>query len=735
MNKRTLIIVESPAKCKKIENFLGQGYKVIASYGHFTKLDELSQINFDTFEIDYKVDNKKILKTIKESIKQCNDIIIATDDDREGEAIGWTICKFCNLDPNTTKKISFQEITKTALMNSLENITKLDTCRIQSQQTRQILDIYLGYKISPILWKFVKHKLSAGRCQTPALKLIYDNETKIENTTNETDYRISASFTSKRIMFTLTTSLDKKNIDEFLQKIKIKIDDDNNWTINNSHSRQFIESPPTVLITSTLQQKAYNLMKMSTKTSMKCAQELYENGLITYMRTDSTCYSKEFVEQLKKYISNTHGDSYINNNIESLYFNKNKNKSQEAHEGIRVCDLNITEANLENQTTNRLYKFLYKHTIQTGMANSSGFNNDYIINYDDGLTFKHIDKEVVFNGWKKLENIKNIVSYKNYLDELYSIQRMFHLNFMECTEKLINNVCHLNEASLVQQLEKMNIGRPSTFSNIVQGLQDRKYVKRGNIEGSKLLTKNYIVEPEKEIVIHESDKSLNSEKNKLIITPIGKQVVEFCYEHFDDIFKFEFTNNMEELLDNIETNKSNHCDILKNYINCINKLIKDTNNNFERNPETIKKIKDISLHCGNINNSVSYIKSGKHGYYLNHGKDKISLNDFNGFDITEKIDKGQLLNIEEQSMLSEYLNTRIEKRNSNILVKLSEDCSIRKSKHGTYIYYKTKKMKQPRFMKYNNENDGNFDLRNEWIVSQNQHSIKEYILQKYKLTI
>ena len=181
MSGKILIIVESPSKCKKIEGFLGSDYKVIASCGHFTKLNSLDQIDFESYNIKYKVDKTKVLKQIKEEISKARDVIIATDDDREGEAIGWAICVFCKLNLQTTKKITFQEITKTALTNALQNIKHINMDRVRSQQTRQILDIYLGYKVSPILWKYIQNKLSAGRCQTPALNLIYDNEKEIQS--------------------------------------------------------------------------------------------------------------------------------------------------------------------------------------------------------------------------------------------------------------------------------------------------------------------------------------------------------------------------------------------------------------------------------------------------------------------------------------------------------------------------------------------------------------------------
>ena len=198
---KTLVIVESPSKCKKIEQYLGSSYKVIASYGHFTKLDSLDQICFKTYNISYKVDKGKILTNIKKEIKQSKEVILATDDDREGEAIAWCLCKFCGLNPETTKKMVFQEITKSALTNALSQLTTVQMSRVKSQQTRQILDIYLGYKVSPLLWKYVKHTLSAGRCQTPCLKLVYDNQKEIDNLSLETEFLCNTKFTDKRVPF------------------------------------------------------------------------------------------------------------------------------------------------------------------------------------------------------------------------------------------------------------------------------------------------------------------------------------------------------------------------------------------------------------------------------------------------------------------------------------------------------------------------------------------------------
>ena len=222
MTTKTLIIVESPSKCKKIEEYLGNQYKVIASYGHFTKLDSLDQIEFDSFQIKYKIDKSKILKNIRNEIKNCKEVILATDDDREGEAIAWSLCMFCELNINTTKKIVFQEITKHAIQNALDNITKINMDRVKSQQARQILDIYLGYKVSPLLWKYVQHKLSAGRCQTPALHLIYENQKIHDNLSFDTHFTIKGLFSVKRIPFQYNLNIENESIKQFMDKISKK---------------------------------------------------------------------------------------------------------------------------------------------------------------------------------------------------------------------------------------------------------------------------------------------------------------------------------------------------------------------------------------------------------------------------------------------------------------------------------------------------------------------------------
>lgn len=740
MNKKILVIVESPSKCKKIENYLGSQYKVISSYGHFTKLDDLNQINFEDFTIQYKINNQKVIKQLRDNVKDAREVIIATDDDREGEAIGWTICKFCHLDMDKTKKITFQEITKSALLNALENIQHVNMDRVKSQQARQMLDIYLGYKISPMLWKYVQHKLSAGRCQTPALKLIYENQQLFDSANSDTEYKVNSSFTSKNIVFSSTTNIEREHIVSFIEEVKEKP----MWSIDKTNIREVTEKPPQILITSSLQQKASNVLKMSPKMTMKCAQELYENGFITYMRTDSICYSGEFISSLKKHIKYNYGEKYLPPNIEQLSTNKSNGKAQEAHEGIRVCDLNIESSELKSASTNRLYKFIYKHCVQCGMSNSQSQDHEYFINSgslgsgDKERVFKYKENLSLFDGWKRLENETHRVYFRNYLDNLYVCGTTFAMNYLEANEKLISSPKHLGEASLIQQLEKRNIGRPSTFSSIVQTIQDKKYVLKGHIEGQFQNVTNYRMDGDKEVHKIEKEECLSSEKSKLQITPLGKQVCEFCYKHFESIFNYEFTNNMENGLDNIESRKFNNCELLRNYISNVDQLIEQTKTNYQNNPEQIKKVCDTSLHCGKINGCAAYIKSGKFGYYLSHGengKNKVSLKDFKGFNVEDKIKNGQEVTVEELGALSQFVENGKEKKNKSILVEIDKDYSVRESKYGYYLYYKSKKMKQPKFMKYNDEKDDKTEVRTAWVQENNLPEIKKYLRGKYKINI
>jgi len=720
MNK-TLVIVESPSKCKKINQYLGNEYKVIASYGHFTKLDDLSQINFDNYQINYKVDKGKILKTIKEEVKKAKEVIIATDDDREGEAIGWSICVFCKLDLKKTKKIVFQEITQQALQNAIENIQHIDMDRVKSQQCRQILDIYLGYKISPMLWKYIANKLSAGRCQTPALKLVYDNQKEIDSMDLDTHYHVLGNFSSKNIDFVLNKQIHMDKIKEF----NLQTSEKTIYFLDSKSKKKTNHAQPKILITSTLQQKASNVLKLSPKMTMKYAQELYENGHITYMRTDSACYSKDFIKKLGDFIKQKYGNEFVFKNINQLSKSSNKNKSQDAHEGIRVTDLNKPEIESSNKGVISLYNLIYKNSIQTGMEPAISEDSTYCIHHYDDYHFEHLNRNFVFLGWKMLDKNKDkIVNNEIYLDNL--IGKKIKCNFVFCNEKIKSQKGHYSESVLVQKLEQLNIGRPSTFASIIQNLLDKKYVEKKNVVGIELDITNYIIKNEQ--VEQTKDKILSlNEKSKLIISELGNHVCEFCYKYFDDLFNFEFTNIMENSLDQIEQGEINNKEILDGYVEKINGLIQETK---DKSPENIKEKMCNSLHCGKLDGKNAWvIKSGKYGYYLNIKKDNISLKDFKGFDIKVKIDNQTELCPEEINSLKSYLTESKNNKTENMIIMLNSECSIRKSKYGYYVYYKTKKMRQPKFLKFNEE------CCEKWIEDNDVVNIKQYITKKYNINI
>ena len=728
---KTLVIVESPSKCKKIEQYLGSGYKVVASFGHFTKLDSLDQISFDTFQIAYKVDKGKVLKTIKDEIKKCKDVILATDDDREGEAIAWALCVFCKLDLRKTKKMVFQEITKPALLRALDNLGHVNMDRVYSQQARQILDIYVGYKVSPMLWKYVQHTLSAGRCQTPALHLVYENQQAIDALSQDTHFIVKAKFTDKKAPFSCVDPIEKTAIDMFMNNLCDKQD----WKVETKKERQVKEKPPTILITSTLQQKAHSYLRMSPKQTMKYAQELYENGLITYMRTDSACYSKEFIGSLEKHIVSSYGNAYVSPHLETLLQNRNqKGKAQEAHEGIRVCDLRVQKSQVKTQAANTLYSFIYKHTIQCGMSDAIYHETTFGIPFQE-TWFRHIDKQCTFQGWRIVDPPKPFVSFVSYLTTLFESKTSFGLPYSEATETLVHQKPHYHEASLIQQLESMGIGRPSTYASIIHSLIDKKYVIKGNIEGKEVETTHYVFNRDEGLMKEKVAKILRQEKQKLAITALGKQVCDFCYLHFQELFQYTFTTQMEQSLDMIENKEALHGDILSGFIQKVDHLIQETTSNYTAHPEQIKKVKDQSLHCGTYLGEPLYIKNGKHGYYACFGKkEKISLKEFQVFCIEDSIALGECSPLEKESLI-EFIKQRDQLRNENMGVVLSPSCSIRKSKYGYYVYYKTKTMKKPTFYKYNDEKDDQTKQRFQWIEDQCKKEITSYLMKKYSITI
>lgn len=666
-----LLIVESPSKCGIIEKYVGPGYKVIGSCGHITSLTTLEQIDFETCAIKYKNEKIPIIKKLREAIKASSKVILATDDDREGEAIAWHICKACKLNVETTPRIKFNEITKKALLYALDNPTTIDMKRVNSQQCRQVLDLYIGYRISPMLWKYITHKLSAGRCQTPALHIIYENELSHKKKTYETTYEVVGVFTHKNIKMNLSHKVD--NPYDYLEQCRTF-----DFKLVDTETNKVVEKPPSILTTSSLQQ----LVGMSPKVVMDLAQVLYENGLITYMRTDCASYSQDFKQELETYIHKTYGKEWVKPILD---------KDKKAHEGIRVTQLSVQETTFENNSLNKLYKFIYKHTLQTSMSDSVSIKKKYIVSAPQGYHFTYTESHFVHKGWKRFNKEKEEESMDVYFRDKMDV------NVIYANEILKNPVYHLSESQLVKQLEHKGIGRPSTYASILEKLKDKKYVKKGKINGNKMEMKNYVLshneiqEDIKEVVSQE-------ESNKLEITPLGIEVIEFCNTYYSHLFNYEYTNDMENKLDLIETSNVDWVKMVKQF-----KEEVDVEVNIDK-----VKTKHESLHCGKHKSKPVIIHSGRYGYYSEYDKNKNTLKDWEYAKDIENMIAEQMISPEQLKSLLDYIS----------VVKISKDLCIKKGPYGEYLYYTGKK--KPRCLKLD-------------IESRDKKDIMEYVKNKYSI--
>lgn len=584
----SLVIVESPAKCKKIESYLGPGYKVIASFGHLRNISGLEAIdinnNFNTTYSIIQEDLKlKQIEKIRTEIAKADDVIIATDDDREGEAIGWHICDLFGLSITNTKRIIFHEITESAIQSAISHPKRINMNLVQAQQARQILDMLVGFTISPILWNCVSktydNSLSAGRCQTPALRLIYENYLDIKQSHGKLVYNTSGYFTSQNLLFNLNKQFDNQNnIKDFLELCK---NFDYIFTITTP--KKTIRKSPEPLTTSTLQQLASNELHMSPKETMKYAQQLYEGGYITYMRTDSNKYCKEFIDSVKKMITNVYGEEYINKTIDTLIVGSQKeedkanktNKTvaekkgipppQEAHEAIRPVKINVIfeDSSSDNvylqANAIRLYDLIWKRTLESCMPSAQYNSISAKISAPLDSEFVYKTEQHIFLGWKIISKSskKDIDEDQKYYQFIQTLKQHVSMKPKKIDSKfnLIELKSHYSEARLVQLLEEKGIGRPSTFASIVNKIQERKYVEKQNISGKEIECVDFYLKDNNisEIV---SKREFGNEKNKLVIQPLGIIVIEFLLEKFDMFFNYEYTKEMEDDLDKIANSNS-----------------------------------------------------------------------------------------------------------------------------------------------------------------------------------
>ncbi len=551
MGRKDLVIVESPTKVKTIKKYLGDGYEVASSKGHIRDLPQ-KDIGIDiknNFEPKYIItsDHVTVVNELKKRTKEANVIYLASDDDREGEAISWHIKETLNLDNNKTKRIVFHEITEKAIKNAINNPRDIDINLVNSQQARRILDRIVGYELSPVLWKKIQSGLSAGRVQSVAVKMIVEREREINSFTPTKSFKIIAQFVTidnKNISAELKKTINDKDIVEDLFN-KIKNDD---FKIVKIEKKLAKRKPSPPFTTSTLQQEASQLLGYSVTRTMLLAQKLYEAGKISYMRTDSVILSEDAIEQARNVIVNDFGEEYLN---ERQYTNKSK-LSQGAHEAIRPTNFANVEAS-EDSGEQKLYSLIRRRALASQMADAQIDKTTITINDSTDIDTIFIAKGslIRFDGFLRLyQSAFADDSDDDAILPKVSEGDILILKNATGREKLSRGPSHYSEASLVKELEEKGIGRPSTYAPIINVIQKRGYVLLSSKEG-KVRDCNVITLNNGQVSTTIEQEAYGSEKNKLFPTDIAIVVNDFLEKFFTDIVDYNFTADIEKQLDDI----------------------------------------------------------------------------------------------------------------------------------------------------------------------------------------
>lgn len=599
-----LVIVESPAKCKKIEGYLGPGYKCIASFGHLRELASLENVNIESnFDVLYTPIEEALKKRqirligseIAATVASGGEVILATDDDREGEAIAWHICGLFDMNPERTKRIIFHEITEKAIQEAIKIPTKINMNLVRAQQARQILDLIVGFKVSPVLWKHVTAgSLSAGRCQTPALKLVYDNYKEIQRSPGCMQYHTTGYFTPLCIPFDLNVH---HNVGVGIEEMTDFLFESAEFAhvLQCEPVKKTFKAPPQPLNTSRIQQAASNELHFSPKDTMRICQSLYEGGYITYMRTDSRTVSAEFLQEATKYIDKTWTPDHVGK-TETLPLKKKEDT--DPHEAIRPTKVSLS--NLPEKDADpkerRLYRLIWQTTVESCMAPASFFSIKAEISSPSPIPGKgnkkvaskqkytYISETPDFLGWMAVENKKldeTRVKIYNYLSSLKQKPTTVGFSKICSTVHMKELKQHYTEARLVQLLEEQGIGRPSTFSSLVEKIQERGYAKKRDIKGREVDCVDYELEngDVSEIIVK---REFGNEKGKLVVEPLGIVVTEFLEKHFASLFQYDYTRTMEDALDKISsgsgsgTDPRDWKDLCRSCLDQVNHLISET---------------------------------------------------------------------------------------------------------------------------------------------------------------
>ena len=579
---KNLVIVESPAKAKTIEKFLGKDFKVESSFGHIADLPS-KELGVDVegdFKPKYEVskDKKAVVKKLKELAKKAEMVWLASDEDREGEAIAWHLAESLNLDKDKTKRIVFHEITKTAILKAIENPRSIDYHLVDAQQARRVLDRIVGYELSPVLWRKVKGGLSAGRVQSVSVRLIVEREREVQEFNPEASYRVDAEFSNEEGQ-TFKAKLPKNfSTKEEAQKfLEANINAD--FKVSGLEKKPAKKAPAAPFTTSTLQQEAARKLGFSVSRTMSNAQRLYEEGLITYMRTDSVNLSNEARKGAQAEIESSYGSKYST----PRNFKGKAKGAQEAHEAIRPTDFSQQTANVERDQS-RLYDLIWKRAIASQMSEAQLERTNVKISASSHNELFLANGEVIkFDGFLKvyLEGTDDEDTEQEGILPALKVNESLLNNYISATERYTRAPARYTEASLVKKLEELGIGRPSTYAPTISTIQNRNYVEKGSVEGEPrdyvqlILKKNKVSE-------NELTEKVGSDKGKLVPTDIGMIVTDFLVNHFESILDYNFTARVEESFDDIAEGKVDWTKMMKDFYKDFHPQVVDVQENAER---------------------------------------------------------------------------------------------------------------------------------------------------------
>ena len=579
--QKNLVIVESPAKAKTIEKFLGSDYKVLSSYGHIRDLKKKEfSIDTNTFTPEYEIPDEKakLVNELKSQAEKAETVWLASDEDREGEAISWHLYEVLNLKPEHTKRIVFHEITKPAILSAIEHPRQIDLNLVNAQQARRVLDRIVGFKLSPVLWKKVKPALSAGRVQSVAVRLIVEKEREIQQFKSEANYRITALFEVPESKTEIKAELSqrfktKEEAMAFLESCKQAA-----FRIDDIATRPQKRTPSAPFTTSTLQQEAAHKLGFTVAQTMMIAQKLYESGKITYMRTDSVNLSSLCINACIQVITDSMGSQYV----KSRQFQTKSKGAQEAHEAIRPTYMDQTEIDGTPQEK-RLYDLIWKRTIASQMADAELEKTTVSIQSDKSqYTFVATGEVIKFDGFLKVyretrdEDAEANDTESGLLPPL-SIGEALNRKEVTATQRFSQHPPRYNEASLVKKLEELGIGRPSTYAPTISTIQQREYVTKGDKSGEEkeqttlMLKQDQISETTKQTII-------GAERNKLIPTDVGIVVNDFLLQFFPEIMDYNFTAEVEKRFDEVAEGKTEWTKLMQDFYQEFSPLVEKTLN-------------------------------------------------------------------------------------------------------------------------------------------------------------